>query len=149
MNLEQKVMQELKQAMKAKDQAALRTLRAIKAAILIAKTDGSGTELNEASELKLVQKLAKQRQESIDIFKKQGREDLATGEEEELAVLKKFLPEPMTEEELTSIIKEVVKATGASSMKDMGKVMGMVNQKVAGRADGKMIATIVKSTLNT
>ena len=149
MNLEQKVMQELKQAMKAKDQAALRTLRAIKAAILLAKTDGSGTELNEASELKLVQKLAKQRQESIDIFKKQGREDLASGEEEELTVLKKFLPEPMSEEELTSIIKEVIKTTGANSMKDMGKVMGMVNQKVAGRADGKMIASIVKSTLNS
>lgn len=148
MNLEQKVMNELKAAMKAKDQAALRTLRAIKAAILLAKTDGSRKELDEASELKLVQKLAKQRQESIDIFEKQGRDDLAAGEKEELAVLKKFLPEPMTEEELSAIISEIIQSTGASGMKDMGKVMGMVNQKVAGRADGKMIANIVKSILN-
>jgi uncharacterized protein YqeY len=134
--------------MKAKDQAALRTLRAIKAAILLAKTDGSRKELDEASELKLVQKLAKQRQESIDIFEKQGRDDLAAGEKEELAVLKKFLPEPMTEEELSAIISEIIQSTGASGMKDMGKVMGMVNQKVAGRANGKMIANIVKSILN-
>jgi uncharacterized protein YqeY len=148
MNLEQKVMNELKAAMKAKDQAALRTLRAIKAAILLAKTDGSRKELDEASELKLVQKLAKQRQESIDIFEKQGRDDLAAGEKEELAVLKKFLPEPMTEEELSAIISEIIQSTGASGMKDMGKVMGMVNQKVAGRANGKMIANIVKSILN-
>lgn len=147
MNLEQKVMGELKSAMKAKDQAALRTLRAIKAAILLAKTDGSGKELDEASELKLVQKLAKQRQESIDIFQKQGREDLAAVEIEELTVLKKFLPEPIDEDSLTKIIKSIVDETGANGMKDMGRVMGLVNQKVAGRADGKMIATIVKSQL--
>lgn len=147
MNLEQKVMGELKIAMKAKDQAALRTLRAIKSAILLAKTDGSGKEMDEAGELKLVQKLAKQRQESIDIFQKQGRDDLAKVELEELTVLKKFLPEPIDSEALEAIVAEVVAQTGASGMKDMGKVMGMVNQKVAGRADGKMIASIVKSKL--
>jgi uncharacterized protein YqeY len=148
MNLEQKVMGELKIAMKAKDQAALRTLRAIKSAILLAKTDGSGKEMDEAGELKLVQKLAKQRQESIDIFQKQGRDDLAKVELEELAVLKKFLPEPIDSAALEAIVTEVVTQTGASGMKDMGKVMGMVNQKVAGRADGKMIASIVKSKLS-
>lgn len=147
MSLEQKVMTELKTAMKAKDQAALRTLRAIKSAILLAKTDGSGKELDEASELKMIQKLAKQRQESIDIFLKQDREDLAQTEQEELAVLKKFLPEQIGEEELRKIISEIVASTGASSMKDMGKVMGAANAKLAGRADGKMIASVVKELL--
>lgn len=147
MNLEQKVMTELKAAMKAKDQAALRTLRAIKSAILLAKTDGSGKELDETGELKLVQKLAKQRQESIEIFNKQGREDLAQTEQEELAVLKKFLPEQLGEEELRAIIESVIQSTGASSMKDMGKVMGAANAKIAGRADGKAIASLVKQLL--
>ncbi len=147
MNLEQKVMTELKAAMKAKDQAALRTLRAIKSAILLAKTDGSGKELDEVGELKLIQKLAKQRQESIEIFNKQGREDLAQTEQEELAVLKKFLPEQLGEEELRAIIESVIQSTGASSMKDMGKVMGAANAKIAGRADGKAIASLVKQLL--
>ena len=147
MDLEEKVMTQLKEAMKAKDKAALRTLRAIKSAILLAKTDGSGSELDEAKELKLVQKLAKQRQESIDIYKKQGREDLAQTEIEELAVLKTFLPEQMSEEEVAKIVKEIIENLGAQSMKDMGKVMGAANGKINGRADGKLIATIVKSQL--
>lgn len=148
MSLETKVMSELKTAMKAKDQAALRTLRYIKSAIQLVKTDGSGTELDEASELKLIQKMAKQRQESIDIFFKQGREDLASTEQEELEVLKQFLPEPISEEDLKAIVSTIIADTGANSIKDMGKVMGIANAKIAGRADGKMIASTIKALLN-
>ena len=148
MNLEEKVMTELKAAMKAKDQAALRTLRAIKSAILLVKTDGSGKALDADGELKLIQKLAKQRQESMEIYLKQGREDLAKTEEEELAVLQNFLPEQLSDDKLRQIIQNIINTTGASSMKDMGKVMGMANGEVAGRADGKTIAELVKSMLS-
>ncbi len=149
MSLEKRVMEELKTAMKAKDQAALRTLRYIKSAIQLANTDGSGTVLDETGELKLVQKLAKQRQESIDIFLKQDRGDLAKTEQEELEILQKFLPEQMSEAELKSIVAQIIKDTGASSIKDMGKVMGAANAKIAGRADGKQIAVTIKSLLNS
>lgn len=148
MSLEENVMTQLKAAMKSKDQAALRSIRAIKAAILLTKTDGSGKELDQAGEIKLLQKLVKQRQDSLDIYKKQGRADLAKVEEEEIAVIQKFLPEQMSEEELTSIVKEIVAQTGASGMKDMGKVMGAASQKVAGKADGKTLASIVKQLLS-
>jgi len=148
MSLEQTIMGELKAAMKNKDQAALRGIRAIKAAILLAKTDGSGQELDESGEIKLLQKLVKQRQDSLDIFNKQGRDDLAQVEAQEIAVIQKFLPEQMGEEELTTIIKEIVTQTGATSMKDMGKVMGMTSQKLAGKADGKTLANIVKQILS-
>ena len=148
MSLEENVMTQLKAAMKSKDQAALRSIRAIKAAILLTKTDGSGKELDQAREIKLLQKLVKQRQDSLDIYKKQGRADLAKVEEEEIAVIQKFLPEQMSEEELTSIVKKIVAQTGASGMKDMGKVMGAASQKVAGKADGKTLASIVKQLLS-
>lgn len=148
MSLEANVMTQLKAAMKSKDQAALRSIRAIKAAILLTKTDGSGKELDQAGEIKLLQKLVKQRQDSLDIYTKQGREDLAKVEEEEIAVIQKFLPEQMSTEELTSIVKEIVAQTGASGMKDMGKVMGVASQKVAGKADGKTLASIVKQLLS-
>jgi len=147
MSLETKLMGDLKEAMKAKDQAALRSIRAVKAAILLVKTDGSGKELDEAGEIKLVQKLIKQRQESLDIYTKQGRDDLAVVEKEEIAVLQKYLPTQLSEEELTSIIKDIIAQTGAASMKDMGKVMGMASQKVAGQADGKTLSGIVKQLL--
>lgn len=147
MSLEATLMADLKTAMKAKDQAATRTIRAVKAAIILQKTDGSGTELDETGEIKLVQKLMKQRQESLDIYNKQGREDLAAVEQEEIAVLQKYLPEQMSEEELTGIIKAIIEQTGANGMKDMGKVMGIASQKVSGKADGKAISTIVKSLL--
>ena len=147
MRLEEKIMPDLKAAMKAKDQATLRSIRAIKAAILLAKTDGSGEELNDEKEIKMLQKLVKQRQDSYDIFKKEGREELATKEMEEIEVIKKYLPEQMSEKELKEVITGIINQTGASSMKDMGKVMGMASKQLAGRADGKTISTIVKSIL--
>jgi Uncharacterized conserved protein len=148
MSLEKKVMQSLKEAMKNKDQASLRGVRAIKAAITLAKTDGSGKELDSAREIKILQKLVKQRQESRDIFIKQGREDLAQVEIEEIQVIQKFLPEQMDPAELTIIVKDIIQQVGASSMKDMGKVMGMAGQKLAGRADGKALAQTVKQLLS-
>lgn len=148
MSLEKRVMEDLKAAMKAKDQAALRSIRAIKAAILLQKTDGSGKTLDEAGEIKLVQKLVKQRQDSLDIYAKQGREDLAATEKEEIDILKRYLPEQMSDEDLSAFIERVISDTGASSMKDMGKVMGIASQKLAGKADGKTIAAKVKALLS-
>lgn len=148
MSLEKKIMTDLKEAMKAKDQAALRGIRAVKAAILLAKTDGSGKELDEGAEIKLIQKLVKQRQESMDIYTKQGREDLAAVEQEEIAVLQRYLPQPLSESELTEIITSIISETGAAGMKDMGKVMGLATAKVAGRADGKTLSGIVKGLLS-
>ncbi len=148
MTLEQKITQDLKTAMKAKDQVALRTIRAIKAAILLQKTDGSGKEMNDELEIKLIQKMVKQRQDSYDIYIEQNRQDLAKTEKEELEILKRYLPEQMSEEELKSAISDIIAQTGAESMKDMGKVMGIASKKLAGKADGKTIATIVKQALS-
>lgn len=147
MSLESKLMPDLKAAMKAKDQAALRSIRAIKAAILILKTDGTGKEIDEATEIKILQKLVKQRKDSLEIYEKQGREDLAVTEREEIAVIEKYLPAQMGEDEIKSIIEGIIGQVGATSMKDMGKVMGMANQKMAGQADGKTIASVVKALL--
>lgn len=147
MRLEERIGNDLKTAMKAKDEAAKRTIRAIKSAILLQKTDGSGSELDEAGEIKLVQKLIKQRQDSLDIYTKQGREDLATTEKEEIEVLQRYLPEQMDSEALTAFIKELIEKVGATSMKDMGKVMGMASKELAGKADGKSISAIVKACL--
>lgn len=147
MSLETRVMASLKEAMKAKDDAAKRSLRAIKSAILLVKTDGSGKELDEAGEIKLVQKLVKQRKDSLAVFEQQGREDLAAKEREEIAVIEKFLPQQMSEAELTDFINAIIAKTGASSMKDMGKVMGMATKQLAGRADGKTVSTLVKKLL--
>ena len=140
-------MDEMKTAMKAKDEAGLRTLRAIKAAILIEKTSGSGTEMTEADELKMLQKMAKQRRDSLDIFKTQNRPDLAQKEEEELAILSRFLPQQMGGDELRKAVQEVITQTGASSPADMGKVMGAANKALAGKAEGKAIADMVKELL--
>jgi len=148
MTLEERIMPDLKTAMKAKDQAALRSIRAIKAAILLSKTDGSGKELDGPGEIKLVQKLVKSRQDSLEIYEKQGREDLAVTEREEIEVLKKYLPQQLSEDELMPIIQEIITQTGAAGMKDMGKVMGMASGKLAGKADGKTISTIVKKLLS-
>lgn len=147
MSLELIINNDLKEAMKSKDQAALRAIRAVKAAILLFKTDGSGDELNEEKEIKLIQKLVKQRQDSLDIFVKQNREDLAVVEREEIAVLQKYLPQQLNEEELKAIIQKIISDTGAAGVKDMGKVMGVASQQLAGKADGKMIAAVVKSLL--
>ena len=138
----------MKEAMKAKDQAALRGIRAIKSAILLFKTDGSNKELDTESEIKLLQKLVKQRQDSADIYSKQNREDLATVELEEIEVISKFLPAQLTDEDLESAIKSIVTSIGATGIKDMGRVMGEANKTLAGQADGKRISEVVKRLLN-
>lgn len=149
MSLEQKITTDLKTAMKAKDQAALRSIRAIKAAILLAKTDGSGKEMDEGGEIKLLQKLVKQRQESLKIYEEQGRDDLAKTEKEEIEIISRYLPAAMSDEELEAMVKDIIARTGAASMKDMGRVMGMATKEVAGRADGKTISATVKKLLNS
>ncbi len=149
MNLEQRIMTDLKAAMLAKDEAALRSLRAIKSAILLAKTaEGAGGELKEDEEMKILQKLVKQRKDSLEIFRQQNREDLARKEEEEIAVIEKFLPQAMPSDELKSGIEKIIVETGATSPADMGKVMGVATKKFAGRADGKAISSLVKELLS-
>ena len=149
MSLEQKVMADLKTAMLAKDEKALRALRAIKSAIILAKTaEGAGGEIKEEEEIKLLQKLVKQRKDSLEIYEKQNREDLASKEKEEIEVIEKFLPKQMDAAELKSVIEKIVSETGASSPSDMGKVMGIANKQLAGKAEGKTIAGIVKELLN-
>lgn len=140
--------QEIKKAMLAKDQASLRGLRAIKAALLLARTEkGSAEEIDEEAELKILQRLIKQRKESSDIYKQQGREDLAVIEDEEIAVISQFMPQQLGREEVEALIANIITAAGASSVKDMGKVMGLANKELAGKADGKLIAEIVKNQL--
>ncbi|WP_432713495.1 GatB/YqeY domain-containing protein [Pedobacter sp.] len=140
--------QEIKKAMLAKDAAKLRGLRAIKAALLLARTEkGSSEEVTEDAELKILQKLIKQRKESSDIYKQQGREDLALVEDEEIEVIGNFLPKQLDKAEVEAIILSIIKESGASSMKDMGKVVGLANKELAGKADGKLIAEIVKAQL--
>lgn len=148
MELQQKVMEQMKAAMKAKDTVALESLRAIKSALLLAQTSG-GNELTEEDEIKLVQKLVKQRKDSAAIFSEQGRADLAEPELAQAAIIEQFLPEQLTEEEIEKVVVQTIDATGASGMKDMGKVMGIVSKELAGQADGKTISTIVKAKLST
>ncbi|QNA44808.1 GatB/YqeY domain-containing protein [Lacibacter sediminis] len=148
MSLEENVMAQLKDAMKAKDEAGLRGLRAIKAAILLAKTSEGGGEITADDEIKLLQKLVKQRKDSLDIFRQQNRADLAQKEEEEIAIIEKFLPKQMDAEELKMIIAGIITETGASSPADMGKVMGVASKQLAGRADGKTISAVVKELLS-
>jgi len=148
MNLEQKVMGDLKIAMLAKDEKSLRSLRAIKAAIILAKTaEGAGGELKEEDEAKLLQKLVKQRKDSLDIYQKQNRADLAQKEQEEIEVIEKFLPKQLGADELKTILAEVIQETGATSTADMGKVMGVATKRLAGQADGKTIGALVKELL--
>jgi uncharacterized protein len=149
MSLEQKIMADLKTAMLAKDEKALRSLRAVKAAILLAKTsEGAGGELKEEDEIKILQKLVKQRKDSLDIFRQQNRADLAQKEEEEIEVIEKFLPKQLSADELKTIIAKIVADTGATSPADMGKVMGQATKQLAGKADGKAISAIVKELLS-
>ena len=148
MALEQQIMTELKTAMLAKDEKALRSLRAIKAAILLAKTsEGAGGELKEEDEIKLLQKLVKSRKDSLEIFETQNRPDLAIKEKEEIEVIEKFLPKQMSADEIKVVIAEIIAATGASSPADMGKVMGAATKQLAGKADGKTISGLVKELL--
>ncbi|MGJ1197759.1 GatB/YqeY domain-containing protein [Sphingobacterium spiritivorum] len=149
MALEEKINQDIKAAMIAKDNAKLRGLRAIKAAILLAKTEKGGSEdLSEDTEIKVLQKLVKQRKESAEIYKTQNREDLYQIEVEEQNVIEEYLPKQLDRAEVESIIKQIIQETGASSVKDMGKVMGAANQKLAGQADGRTISEVVKSLLS-
>ena len=148
MALEQQVMAEMKDAMKAKNESVLRSLRAIKAEIIKAKTEpGAGGEISEATEQQFLQKMMKQRRDSIEIFEKQGRNDLAIKEKEEVAVIERFLPRQMTEEELKESIQQIITSSGATSAADLGKVMGIASKQLAGKADGKTINTLVKSML--
>lgn len=148
MSLEQKIMAELKTAMLAKDEKTLRSLRAIKAAILLAKTsEGAAGDIKEEDEIKLLQKLVKQRKDSLEIFQQQNRPDLAQKEQEEIEVIEKFLPKQLSGEELKTIIAGIIAETGASSPADMGKVMGVATKQLAGKADGKAISAVVKELL--
>ncbi|MEP6711320.1 MAG: GatB/YqeY domain-containing protein [Ferruginibacter sp.] len=148
MNLETQIMAEMKEAMKAKNEAVLRSLRAIKAEIIKAKTEpGAGGEIDEATEQKFLQKMMKQRRDSLEIFEKQGREDLAVKEKEEMEVIERFLPKQMTGDEIKEAVAKIIAETGAASAADMGKVMGAASKQLAGKADGKTISTIVKELL--
>lgn len=148
MNLQTKVMDALKEAMKAKDTIALESLRAIKSAILLAKTEaGAAAELAEEEELKLLQKLVKQRKDSAALYAQQGRNDLAEPELAQVAVIEKFLPKQLSEAEVTEAVKAIIAEVGATSAKDMGKVMGVATKQLAGKTDGKVISAIVKSLL--
>jgi uncharacterized protein len=148
MSLETKVMDAMKDAMRSKDEGALRGIRAIKAAIILAKTEkGSTGEVNEEQEMKLLQKLVKQRKEAMEIFQKENRNDLAKKEADEIAVIEKFLPQQMSQDELRSELKKIIETTGAKTPQDMGKIMGVASKQFAGRADGKAISEIVRELL--
>jgi uncharacterized protein YqeY len=148
MNLEQQVMTEMKDAMKSKNEAALRGLRAIKAEIIKAKTEpGAGGEISGDTEIRMLQKMVKQRKDALEIYQQQNRADLAQKEQEEIALIEKFLPAQMSDDELKKELQEIIAETGASSPADMGKVMGAATKKLAGRADGKAISAAVKELL--
>jgi uncharacterized protein YqeY len=149
MNFQEELNNKLKDAMRAKDSVALASLRAIKSAILLAQTQsGAKHTLSDTEMTKLLQKLVKQRKESASIFREQDRIDLAEPEEAQIEVISQFLPEQMSSEEVAQVLEEIIQTTGASSMKDMGKVMGMANKQLAGKADGKLIAQLVKDNLS-
>ena len=149
MSLETQINQDIKAAMIAKDNAGLRGLRAIKAAILLAKTEkGGADEMTEETEIKVLQKLVKQRKESAEIYQQQNREDLYQIEVEEQEVIESYLPKQLDRAAIEEVIKGIIAETGAASIKDMGKVMGLANQKLAGQADGRTISEVVKSLLS-
>lgn len=147
MTFEEKINSDLKNAMLARDEKSVRGLRAIKQAILLAKTSGGGSELAAAEEIKMLQKLVKQRKESAEIYHQQGRADLAATEEEEIAVVERYLPKQMGEEEIKAALKEIITSVGATSAADLGKVMGAASKQLAGKADNKTISALVKQML--
>lgn len=150
MSLSKAVMDAMKDAMKSKDALALQALRAVKSAILLAQTEsGAKAELSEADELKLLQKLVKQRKDSAAIFLEQGRDDLAQPELAEAKIIEQFLPAQLSEEEIAKVVDTIIVQTGANSMKDMGKVMGIASSQLTGKADGKTISGIVKQRLSS
>jgi hypothetical protein len=149
MALEQQIMAEMKEAMKSKNEGVLRSLRAIKAEIIKAKTEpGAAGEIDEATEQKFLQKMMKQRKDSLEIFEKQGRADLAAKEKEEMEVIERFLPKQLSEAEIKAAVAAIITQTGAASPADMGKVMGVASKQLAGLADGKTISNIVKELLS-
>ncbi|MCA6450058.1 MAG: GatB/YqeY domain-containing protein [Chitinophagaceae bacterium] len=149
MSLEEKVMAQMKDAMKAKDEALLRGLRAIKAEIIKAKTEpGANGQVTEDGELKLLQKLVKSRKDSLEIYTQQNRADLAAKESEEIAVIERFLPAQLSEAELQQAVAAIIAELGAAGPQDMGKVMGVASKQLAGKADGKAVAATVKELLN-
>jgi uncharacterized protein YqeY len=147
MSLQEQLTEQLKTAMKAKDTVALESLRAIKSAILLAQTQAGAKDLTAEDEIKLVQKLVKQRKDSAEIFRQQGREDLAGPEEEQIKIIEQFLPEQLDEAAIGKIVDTIIAQTNAEGMKDMGKVMGMASKQMAGKADGKTISAIVRQKL--
>jgi uncharacterized protein len=149
MSFTDRINNDLKEAMKAQDQKSLRAIRAIKAAILLANTDGTGQELTDDRALAIVQKLMKQRKESHDIYLSQGREDLAVIEKEEMDVLVRYLPAQLDDESVKNILRQIIQETGAAGPKDMGKVMGVATKKLAGQADGKLVSSLVKELLGS
>ncbi len=148
MKLEEQINQDIKAAMKAKDATKLRGLRAIKNAILMAKTDGSGDAITEEREIQILQKLVKSRKESLSIYEEQNREDLAEKEREEIETIQNYLPKPLSDEELKEKLSAIVEELNATSMKDMGKVMGRAQKELAGKADSAKVAQLVKALLS-
>jgi uncharacterized protein len=149
MSLEQTIMADLKVAMRSKDEKALRSLRAIKAAIILAKTsEGAGGEISSDEEIKILQKLVKQRKDSLEIYQQQNRADLALTEEEEIEIIEKYLPKQLDADALKEVLTKIIQDTGASSMADMGKVMGIATQQLAGQADGKAINSVARELLS-
>lgn len=149
MSLETKVMEALKEAMKAKDQTAMLALRDIKSAILLFKTDGSNKELNNEEETKIIQKLIKKRKDASEIFSKQNRQDLFEKEEGEIKILEQFLPAQMSVDEIQKVVQQIIHELQVTSVKDMGKVMGAASKALAGKADNKIISEFIKKILNT
>lgn len=148
MELENKIMAEMKNAMRNKNEGALRALRAIKAAILLEKTSGKGESLSADTELKIIQKLVKQRKESIEIYSQQNRSDLVATEKEELDVISTFMPAQLDELQIKSALQKIIADSGATSMADMGKVMGLASKEFSGKADNKIVSDLVKSILS-
>jgi uncharacterized protein YqeY len=147
MTLEERINADLKEAMKAKDDVALRGIRAIKSAILLVKTDGSGQAIDAAREVAIVQKLIKSRQDSLDIYEKNNREDLAKVEREEIVILKRYLPSMLEGEDLERVVRDIIAEVGAASPADMGKVMGVATKQLSGKAEGRAISETVKRLL--
>ena len=148
MNLEDKINNDLKEAMKAKDAATLRGVRAIKSAILLHKTSGAGVEVTAEDAIKILQKLVKQRKESLGIFEQNGRAELAQTEREEIEVIERYLPKQLSEADIEAVVKNIITETGATGMKEMGKVIGAANKQLAGQAEGAVISGIVKKLLS-
>lgn len=148
MSLQDKINEEIKTAMRAKDTVSLESLRAVKSALLLLQTDAGAKEISQDDEIKLLQRLVKQRKDSANIFTEQGRPDLAEPELLQAAVIEKFLPAQLSEEEVEAVVAKIIAETGASGMASMGKVMGQASAELAGKADGKTISTIVKKLLS-